>query len=98
MNYTIQIDKSRCVSCGICRRECQQHIPVYRGAKPESNAVDCIGCLHCYAVRPKNAITVAGYEDPIESRATNDAFPELTNLRRICRKYAEKQIDSSDAV
>ncbi len=93
MKYTVQVDESRCVACGTCRRECHHHLPVYKGAKPVSNRVDCIGCLHCYAVCPENAITVIGSEGPIACKTSTDPLVELTARRRSCRRYAEKQID-----
>ena len=93
MKYTIQIDESHCVACGTCRRECQQHLPVYKGAKPASTAVDCIGCLHCYAVCPENAIRLVGGDGPIACKIPNGHFAELTARRRSCRRYSDKQVD-----
>ncbi|UCF96960.1 MAG: 4Fe-4S binding protein [Spirochaetaceae bacterium] len=58
MNYSVRIDESRCVDCGACTRECQRHLPVYRESTSAMNALECIGCLHCFAVCPQGAISV----------------------------------------
>ncbi len=93
MKHSVQIDKSRCIACGTCRRECHQHLPVYRGAHPPSNSVDCIGCLHCYAVCPENAITVNDDRGPVVWKTERKPFMELTARRRSCRRYLEKPVD-----
>jgi nitroreductase/NAD-dependent dihydropyrimidine dehydrogenase PreA subunit len=92
MNQTIRIDQSRCKACGACRRECTQHLPVFKGADPPENNVDCIGCLHCYSVCPENAVIVTPSPEDRLSGPTAP-FAELTSLRRSCRKFTEGSID-----
>jgi nitroreductase/ferredoxin len=50
---TIEIDESRCTSCGTCARECGR---MKGRVTPGSDG--CGGCLHCYAVCPSHAITL----------------------------------------
>ena len=92
MNHTIRIDESRCKACGACRRECTQHLPVFKGEDPPANGVDCIGCLHCYAVCPENAI-IATPEPEHQISGKTAHFAELTSLRRSCRRYTDRNID-----
>ena len=48
MSYSIVVDKTRCIDCGACTRECARHLPVYKNGQDGSNGLDCVGCLHCY--------------------------------------------------
>lgn len=96
MNYTITVDESRCVSCGTCARECQRHLPVKRVTDPAADGLECIGCLHCYAVCPQGAISVdLGSAVPavaIEGDETESLFRLLAS-RRSCRRFEQRPLE-----
>jgi nitroreductase/NAD-dependent dihydropyrimidine dehydrogenase PreA subunit len=95
MNYTIKIDESRCLACGTCAKECQRHLPVHRVGEPVAGALECIGCLHCYAVCPQGAISVdLGDEAALpEVGAEAESFFDLIGRRRSCRIFKDRQLE-----
>ena len=54
-----QIDKSRCVACGACVKECPRYaIDIYKGCYAVVDIEKCIGCGKCKAVCPADTIEV----------------------------------------
>lgn len=96
--HTIQVNKERCIGCGLCKKDC----PVNNIAVIEKKAVikdqDCIKCGHCEAICPKAAITLTGFsEPPIEftKQPTLDSKELLMALkaRRTIRHFKDKAVD-----
>jgi MinD superfamily P-loop ATPase len=88
MNYTITINESRCVSCGTCAEECQRHLPVHRVGEPTDVGLECISCLHCYAICPQGAISI-DFDESIavpEQGNETESLINLTARRRSCRR------------
>ena len=52
--YRIKIDHEKCVSCGLCQKNCHLDIPVWKN--PDS--MDCIRCGECKTACPHNAISI----------------------------------------
>ncbi|MDR2535739.1 MAG: 4Fe-4S binding protein, partial [Treponema sp.] len=69
--HEVIINKSKCVKCGLCVRDCPGGVIVLGDAGAEIKIRDCIKCAHCVAICPKNAISVTGFEEP----------EDITNLR-----------------
>ncbi len=50
--YILEVDKSKCIDCGLCNKVCPMHLSVNSIlAKP-----DCIKCGRCIEVCPKTAL------------------------------------------
>ncbi len=94
MSYSIRVDESRCIGCGACARECHRHLPVYRNGQQGSNGLECVGCLHCFAVCPRGAVTVDGIEPVADggTRIEPDALRALAAGRRSCRRFEDRPL------
>ncbi|HEY3418470.1 MAG TPA: nitroreductase family protein [Armatimonadota bacterium] len=101
----IAIDGERCTRCGLCVSVCCG-APLYMrdGAVQvdHSRFLGCIGCGHCMAVCPRQAITVTGRDlqpddlfslpDPAEYAT----FPQLQSLllsRRSVRHFQPREVE-----
>lgn len=96
MDTSIGIDELRCTGCGACTLECHRHLPVYREAEASLDGLECIGCLHCYAVCPQGAVTLQA--DSGESRrpalAASEPLFDLLSRRRSCRNFLKRRVDN----
>lgn len=52
----IKCDKSKCVSCGKCRRVCPMDVDVTDNSRRRLNGTECILCLECVKSCPKKAL------------------------------------------
>lgn len=53
----ITVDESKCISCGLCQKECPNNcIVTLENTKRSVESKDCIMCYKCQAVCPKDAI------------------------------------------
>lgn len=52
----IKCDKSKCVSCGKCKRVCPMNVDVTDNSRKRKNGTECILCLECVKNCPKNAL------------------------------------------
>lgn len=52
----IKCDKSKCVSCGKCKKVCPMNVDVTDNSRKRKNGTDCILCFECKKVCPKNAL------------------------------------------
>ena len=53
------VDKSRCVACGACVKECPLGaIKIWRGCFAKSNKEICVGCGKCALICPAGSIEV----------------------------------------
>ncbi len=101
---SIQIDHARCNLCGRCVTVCKGG-PLYiedgTVGIDQSRFFGCLGCGHCMAVCPKDAVTVEGRgisrTDLIDVPETGvrSTFDELLSLmvsRRSIREFQEMEI------
>ena len=52
----IQCDKSKCVSCGKCKRVCPMNVDMTNNSRKRLNATECILCQECVKACPKKAL------------------------------------------
>ena len=84
----IHIDKSKCVRCGACVRDCVVHVltkgddgfPVFR----KEDEPFCLNCQHCLAVCARGAVTC---NDPALA-ATVRALANYGSQRKYVCQYA----------
>ena len=98
MSMKIMVDNSRCISCGLCTEECHRHLPVNKRDGLESDGVECVGCLHCYAVCPQGAIGIEGLSSNLPFDADSDGaidekkLLELLAFRRSTRRFTTQPV------
>lgn len=95
--HVINIDKEKCIGCGMCRKDCAAHNIVIENHKARVLSNDCIMCGHCAAVCPKNAVTVSGYDtEPVpmegEVRLEPEEVLDVIRFRRTIRQFQNKKI------
>ena len=98
------IDMKRCTRCGLCVLACKSFTIIDAGGMPRvapDNGLGCIGCGHCMAVCPADAVTVSGRrlspEDafplpPKAARATPGALEALLVSRRSVREFSGREV------
>ena len=52
----ITCDKSKCVSCGKCKKVCPMEVDVTDNSRKRKNGTECILCFECVKNCPKNAL------------------------------------------
>ncbi|MCI8624287.1 MAG: 4Fe-4S binding protein [Provencibacterium sp.] len=52
----INCDKSKCVSCGTCKKVCPMEVDVTDNSRKRKNGTECILCLECVKSCPKDAL------------------------------------------
>ena len=52
----IKCDKSKCVSCGKCKKVCPMNVDVTDNSRKRKNGTECILCFECKNICPKNAL------------------------------------------
>lgn len=52
----IKCDKTKCVSCGKCKKVCPMDVDMTDNSRKRKNGTDCILCFECSKACPKNAL------------------------------------------
>lgn len=52
----IKCDKSKCISCGKCKKVCPMNVDMTDNTRSRKNGTECILCFECVKVCPKNAL------------------------------------------
>ena len=99
MKKSISIDKSKCIHCGKCLRDCivgciqfdDEKFPAY----VEGGDKMCVGCQHCMAVCPVGALSFGG-KNPADSEpvtcGNGEELLRLIKSRRSVRFYKKQDI------
>lgn len=63
--YKIVADVDRCISCGICDRECDMGVPIQKLIKKTGmiDTGECMGCERCIRKCPKEVLKVEDFRD-----------------------------------
>ena len=54
--FRIKCNKSRCVSCGSCKRVCPMDVDITDNSRKRKNGTECILCMECVRSCPKDAL------------------------------------------
>ena len=54
--FRIKCDKSKCVSCGKCKRVCPMDVDMTDNSRKRKNGTECILCFECTKACPKKAL------------------------------------------
>lgn len=54
--FRIKCDKTKCVSCGKCKKVCPMDVDVTDNSPKRKNGTECILCMECVKACPKNAL------------------------------------------
>ena len=92
----IQIDKERCIGCGLCAQDCiAANIRVENGKAVVLQ--ECLTCGHCAAVCPQQAVSIPQYDmadvEPYGIELSADHLLRAIKSRRSIRNYQPKQIE-----
>ena len=52
----VKCDKTKCVSCGKCRRVCPMNVDMTDNSRRRKNGTECILCFECSRACPKDAL------------------------------------------
>lgn len=52
----IKCDKSKCISCGKCKRVCPMDVDITDNSRKRENGTECILCLECVKSCPRKAL------------------------------------------
>lgn len=52
----VKCDKTKCASCGKCKRVCPMDVDVTDNSRKRKNGTECILCMECVKSCPKNAL------------------------------------------
>ena len=96
--HNFKVDKEKCVSCGLCVKDCLFRLLELRDGHPELRDPErCVGCLHCFAICPVGAITMDDYAasdaPPIRPLPSPESVENLIRQRRSIRFYKQENCD-----
>lgn len=96
--YKVEIDKQKCVGCGLCAKVCAAHNIRLVEYKAETIIADCMFCGQCTAVCPRRAIEIDGYTTEQVEKKTDVGLDaqqvlDVIRFRRSVRQFQDKKID-----
>ncbi len=100
-NLNFKVDKSKCIRCGLCIKDCSCSVLEFDENKnprvAENGETRCMKCQHCLAVCPTGAISILG-KNPDESlipqkEKSPDVILNQIQSRRSVRHYKQANLD-----
>ena len=94
--FKISLDKSKCVSCGMCEKSCKTQC--ISSKNKELDFSRCVLCFNCASACKKNAITISMFGSSSEKVAVSRRkFPKLSlALFGILMASAQKELKASE--
>lgn len=95
--HRIQVDRAKCIGCGMCRRDCPADNISITDKKAVIKSQACIKCGHCVAVCPKGAVSMTGFkEPPVEIQKSVILDPQqlmdALRTRRSIRQFKKQSV------
>lgn len=98
--HRVEIDKNKCIGCGICAKVCVAHNIEIHDKKAKTLLDDCIMCGQCTAVCPKKAVKISGFSSAVIEkkeviRLDPDKVLDVIRFRRTIRQFKNKEISKN---
>ena len=101
MNKNLVVDKSKCISCGLCIKDCISHsLRFGEDNKPQfvpGGEERCIACKHCLAICPAGAVSILG-KSPENSEQLQKPDPQSVlnaiKYRRSTRIFKNETVSA----
>ncbi len=95
---SIIINEEKCIGCSLCVNDCPGSCLYLESGKAHVYKSGCIECGHCYAICPKGAVTMAGYdckEEPVVPMTVLDSETLLAAMRsrRTIRHFTGQPVE-----
>ena len=94
------VDKSKCIACGQCIKDCPTATISFVDDKADINNDRCMKCGHCIAICPVNAVSTDDYDMNQVVSYDKDTFSiDADNLlnfikfRRSVRRFKDKEVE-----
>lgn len=92
-----EIDKEKCIHCGLCIKDCSAKALEFDENKiPQIDEKRCFKCQHCLAICPTGALSVCGKYPQNSQDVLKHDSENLLNLiksRRSVRHYKQENLD-----
>ncbi len=82
MSNVIQIDREKCIGCGMCAKDCPNKAIKVEDKKATMFLDSCMECGHCLAICPKEAVSMNGY-DETEIKSLKDMDLTMTDTQLL---------------
>lgn len=94
---SVEINKSLCIGCGKCVRDCVSEKIKLVDGKAQFMYEKCLECGHCYAICPVEAVSLPGYdavsEHPFDlSELDSDKLLLGMKSRRTIRQFRDEPV------
>jgi len=94
----IDIDKEKCVQCGLCASDCvskclkmnKDNFPYLKDEKL------CLKCQHCFMICPQGAISFNGKKPESSEKISDKDLLSLIKSRRSIRQYKNEELSEKE--
>jgi len=97
VNYTITIDESLCIQCGLCEAFCPVKVFEMNPGPEALRAEDCWGCETCVGQCPEHALSIEPSTQIVEERQSRKTAPPLDlHTRELYASWAQTLKETLD--
>lgn len=96
----MNVNKEKCISCGLCIKDCPTKCISFVDNKADVNNNNCLKCGHCVAICPKYAITTDEYNmdevieyDKDRFEVDSDNLLNFIKFRRSTRQFRPQDVE-----
>lgn len=96
MEHKILVDRSSCIGCGACVKDCpEMNLFLNEEKKAVVKSQECMKCGHCSAICPKHAIHLTGFqEEPVSLKDLKKIDPKDL-MDALLRRRSIRQFQST---